>query len=115
MTDVPIITVDCEAIRELIYRMASSAKEDDKKQEETLCAKFDAVMKELQLLQEERKQRLQKHKAMSMHIHTLNKSKRILHEWDDTVWAVIVEKAIVHNDKSISFIFYNGSKVRVGT
>ncbi len=36
-------------------------------------------------------------------------------EWDDTVWTVMVEKAIVHKDKSITFVFYNCSEVRVGT
>ena len=83
-------------VRELIYRNASSEKEDDKNQEETLCAKFDAVMKELQLLQEEREQRLQKHKAMSLHIRTLKRSRQVLTEWDDTVRTVMVEKAIFH-------------------
>ena len=142
MTDVPRIVDDCESmralltdteeldrqieektqeselladmVRELIYRNASSAKEDDKKQEEALCAKFDAVMKEIQSLKEERERRLQKDKAMSLHIRTLKKSRQVLTEWDDTVWTVMVEKAIVHKDKSITFIFYNGSKVRVG-
>ena len=52
--------------------------------------------------------------ALSLHIRNLKKSKKVLTEWDDTVWTVMVEKAIVHKDKSISFIFYNGSKVRVG-
>lgn len=141
MTDVPRIVDDCESmralltdtaeldqqieektqeselladmVRELIYRNASSAKEDDKKQEEALCAKFYAVLKEIQSLKEEREQRLQKDKAMSLHIRTLNKSRQVLTEWDDTVWTLMVEKAIVHRDKSITFIFYNGSQFRV--
>ena len=141
MTDVPRIVDDCESmralltdtaeldrqieektqeselladmVRELIYRNASSAKEDDKKQEEALCAKFYAVLKEIQSSKEEREQRLQKDKAMSLHIRTLKKNRQALTEWDDTVWTVMVEKAIVHRDKSITFVFYNGSKVRV--
>lgn len=56
-------------VSELIYRNASSAKEDDKKQREALCAKFDAVMKEIQSLKEEREQQLQKDKAISLHTH----------------------------------------------
>ena len=93
MTDVPRIVDNCESmralltdteeldrqieektqeselladmVRELIYRNASSAKEDDKKQEEAFCAKFDAVMKEIQSLKEEREQRLQRIKPFS--------------------------------------------------
>lgn len=142
MTDVPRIAADCEAmrelltdtteldrqieektqesellanmVRELIYRNASSVKEDDKKQEKTLCSKFDVLIKEIQSLKEERERRLKKDKAMSLHIRTLKRSRQVLTEWDDTVWTVMVEKAIVHKDKSITFIFYNGSKVRVG-
>ena len=142
MTDISRIASDCEAmrklltdtteldrqieektqesellanmVRELIYRNASSEKEDDKKQEEILCAKFDALIKEIQTLKDEREQRFQKDRAMSLHIRTLKRSRQVLTEWDDTVWTVMVEKAIVHKDKSITFIFYNGNKVRVG-
>ena len=70
-------------------------------------------MKEIQSLKEEREQRLQKDKAMSLHIRTLKKSRQVITEWDDAVWTVMVEKAIVHRDKSITFVFYNGSEVRV--
>ena len=141
MSDVPRIVDDCESmralltdtaeldrqieektqesellanmVRELIYRNASSAKENDRKQEEALCAKFDTVTNELQSLKEERETRLQKDKAISLYIRTLKKSRQVLTEWDDTVWTVMVEKAIVHKDKSITFVLYNGSKVRV--
>ena len=51
---------------------------------------------------------------MSLHIRTLKRSRQVLTEWDDTVWTVMVEKAIIHRDKSITFVFYNSSKVRVG-
>ncbi len=141
MSDLPRIVADCEAMRELltdtaeldrqieektqesellanmarelINSNASSAKEDDKKQEETLFAKFDVLMKEIQSLKEERERRLQKDRAMLLHIRTLKRIRQVLTEWDDTVWTVMVEKAIIHRDKSITFAFYNGSEVRV--
>lgn len=102
--------------RELLFQKASTTPSPNmqKEQEDNLYAKFDAVTKELQVLQKERDERLKKEKALSLHIRTLKKSRQILTKWDDTVWTVMVEKAIVHKDKSITFIFYNGSKVRVG-
>ncbi len=105
-----------EMVRELIHRNASSDMTEDalKKQEESLNARFETVTKELYFLKEEREKRIKKDNALSLHIRNLKKSKKVLTEWDDTVWTVMVEKAIVHKDKSISFIFYNGSKVRVG-
>ena len=105
-----------EMVRELIHRNASSDMTEDalKKQEESLNARFETVTKELHFLKEEREKRIKKDNALSLHIRNLKKSKKVLTEWDDTVWTVMVEKAIVHKDKSITFIFYNGSKVRVG-
>ncbi len=102
--------------RELIFQKVSTTPSPNmqKEQEDNLYARFDAITKELQVLQKERDERLKKEKALSLHIRTLKKSRQILTKWDDTVWTVMVEKAIVHKDKSITFIFYNGSKVRVG-
>ena len=45
---------------------------------------------------------------MRLHTRMLKRSPLILEEWDDTIWTVMVEKAIVHRDGSITFHFYNG-------
>ena len=144
MTDVPRIVADCKSmqglltdtteldrqieektqesellanmVRELIHQNASAAQSQDdyQKQEETLYAKFDVLLKEIQSLKEERERRLQKERSMSLHIRTLKRSRQVLTEWDDTVWTVMIEKAIVHKDKTITFIFNNGKEIRVG-
>ncbi len=111
---------ECELLanmaRALIFQKSSttSSPNTQKEQEDNLYARYDAVTKELQSLKDKREARLQKDKAMSLHIRTLKKSNQILTKWDNTVWTVMVEKAIVHKDKTITFMFYNGSKVRVG-
>ena len=51
---------------------------------------------------------------MSLFIRTLKKQPDILEEWDDTIWTMMVEKAIVHKDGSITFVFYNGTEIKVG-
>ena len=71
-------------------------------------------MAELERLQNLRTRRSQQDKAMSLFIRTLKKQPDILEEWDDTIWTMMVEKAIVHRDSSITFVFYNGSKILVG-
>ncbi|MCR4615730.1 MAG: hypothetical protein K5756_06230 [Clostridiales bacterium] len=144
MTDAPRIVADCESmqglltdtteldrqieektqesellanmVRELIHQNASAAQSQDdyQKQEETLCTKFDVLVKEIQSLKEERERRLQKDRSMLLHIRTLKRSRQVLTEWDDTVWTVMIEKAIVHKDQTITFIFYNGKEIRVG-
>ena len=50
---------------------------------------------------------------MALYIRTLKKQPTVLSEWNDTLWTVMVEKAIVHRNGEITFVFYNGTKVRV--
>lgn len=55
----------------------------------------------------------EKDKAIALYIRTLKKQPTVLSEWNDTVWTVMVEKVIVHRNGEITFVFYNGTKVRV--
>ena len=89
-------------------------QKDINEQEEALHLRYSAIEKELQALRAERDERLKRDKAIALHIRTLKRSGQVLTEWDDTVWMVMVEKAIVHKDKSITFKFYNGSEIWVG-
>lgn len=38
----------------------------------------------------------------------------LLDEWNDTIWTVMVEKAVIHRDGQITFVFYNGTEIKVG-
>ena len=38
----------------------------------------------------------------------LKRSPQMLETWDDTIWTVMVEKAVAHRDGSITFHFCNG-------
>lgn len=35
-------------------------------------------------------------------------------KWNDTIWTVMVEKAIVHRTGEITFVFKNGTEVKIG-
>lgn len=35
-------------------------------------------------------------------------------EWDDTIWTMMVEKAVVHRGRQITFVFQNGTKIKIG-
>lgn len=56
----------------------------------------------------------QKDKAMALYIRTLKKQPAVLSEWNDTLWTLMVEESIVHRNGEITFMFYNGTEVRVG-
>lgn len=74
---------------------------------------YDTAAAELKRLQELRASRSQKDKSMVLYIRTLKKQPTVLHEWNDTIWTVMVEKAIVHRNDEITFVFYNGTEIKV--
>lgn len=80
---------------------------------EVLTQRYETAVAELDRLQNLRSIRRQKDKAMALYIRTLKKQPTVLSEWNDTLWTVMVEKAIVHKNGEITFVFYNGTKVRV--
>lgn len=83
------------------------------KKYEALTKRYETAAAELERLQNLRTLRSQKDKAMALYIRTLKKQPTVLSEWNDTLWTVMVEKAIVHRNSEITFEFYNGTKVKV--
>ena len=83
------------------------------KKYESLTKRYETAAAELERLQNLRTLRSQKDKAVALYIRTLKKQPTVLSEWNDTLWTVMVEKAIVHRNSEITFAFYNGTKVKV--
>ena len=81
------------------------------KRYEELTKRYEKATSELARLQDERTRRSRQDKAMALYIRTMKKQPTVLTEWNNAIWTVMVEKAIVHRDKSITFVFYNGTKV----
>ena len=52
--------------------------------------------------------------TLDAYIHTLKKQPEVMHDWNDTIWTVMIEKAIVHKDGQITFVFQNGTEIKVG-
>ncbi len=50
---------------------------------------------------------------MKVFIINIEDKPNIIEEWDDKLWTLLVEKAIVHHDKSITFEFINKRKVTI--
>lgn len=51
---------------------------------------------------------------MALYIRTLKKQPEVMHDWNDTIWTVMIEKAIVHRNGEITFAFANGTEIKVG-
>lgn len=69
---------------------------------------------ELERLQSLRTARSQQDKKMALYIRTLKKQPEVMHDWNDTLWTVMIEKVIVHKDGQITFVFQNGTEIKVG-
>lgn len=109
------VQVVAELVKALVKENASTVQSQETylKIYEDLTKRYEKARSELARLQGERTRRSQRNKAMALYIRTLKKQPNVLTEWNDTIWTVMVEKAIVHRDKSITFVFYNGSEVKV--
>ena len=49
---------------------------------------------------------------MKTFLSNLTQSSEKLSDWNVNVWMLMVERAIIHRDSSITFVIYNGSEVR---
>ncbi len=107
--------VVAELVKAAVSENASTAQsqEDYLKKYEALTQRYDTAVTALAELQATRAHKEQQNKQMSLFIRTLKKQPEILDIWNDTIWMVMVEKAIVHRDGQISFVFYNGAEIEV--
>lgn len=102
--------------KNLVKENASNAQSQEAyiKKYDALTKRYEEAVTELERLQKCNAERIQQDKAISVFIRTLKKQPLILDEWNDTIWNVMLEKAIVHRNGEITFIFYNGTKITVG-
>ena len=104
-----------ELVRAVVKENASTAQSQEAylKRYETLTLQYEVVTGDLERLQKERIFRSQQDKSMALFIRTFKRQPEVLTDWDDTVWTMMVEKAIVHRDGRITFVFYNGTEIAV--
>lgn len=109
------VQVVAELVKSLVKENASTVQSQETylKRYEELTKRYEKARSELERLQDGRTRRSQRDKAMTLYIRTLKKQPTVLTEWNDTIWTVMVEKAIVHRVKSITFVFHSGSEVTV--
>jgi len=110
------VQVVAELVKALVKENASTVQPQEAylKKYEALTKRYETATAEMARLQNFRTLRSQKDKAMALYIRNLKKQPTVLSEWNDTLWTVMVEKAIVHRNGEIKFMFYNGTEVRVG-
>lgn len=107
--------VVAELVKAAVKENASTAQSQEAyiKKYEALTQRYEKAAEELERLQALRTSRSQQDKKMALYIRTLKKQPKVMHEWDDTIWTVMIEKAVVHRGGEITFVFQNGTEIRV--
>ena len=108
---------EIKVVEEMVHKLVSEnasivqSQADYHRRYADLTERFGKLADRLQELKEERDFRKKQDGAIRLHMRMLKRSPQVLEAWDDTIWTVMVEKAIVHRDGSITFHFYNGGVI----
>lgn len=107
------IEVIAERVKHLVKENASTPQSQDEyiKKYNSLSKRYEEEYKKLENLQQDKELRKSKDKAMEVFIENLKKQPLVIDAWDETLWALMIEKAIVERDGSLKFIFYNGTEM----
>lgn len=57
---------------------------------------------------------IQQYNVCTSYIRALKKQPEVMHDWNDTIWTVRIEKAVIHRNGEITFVFANGTEIKVG-
>ena len=108
--------VIAELVKAAVKENASTAQSQEAylKKYEVLTKRYEKAAAELERLQNLRTARSQQDKKMALYIRALKKQPEVMHDWNDTIWTVMIEKAIVHRNGEITFVFANGTEIKVG-
>ncbi len=112
-TDEMAIIAEMVKASVIVNTTTAQAQDDYNRKYNEMNTRYEKHSAELNRLQAERKRLEQQDSALSLFARALKKQPKVLDAWDDSLWIVMVEKAIVHRDRSITFIFYNGKEITV--
>lgn len=108
------LNIEIRVVAELINKLVKensktniSLEEYNKKYEE-LSSKYNKTNEKLQELIELKTYKKAQALKMEAFLRNLINSKDNINSWDDSIWRIMVESAVVHRDASRTFKFYNG-------
>jgi len=89
------------------------SEDEFEKQYNSLDSRYKSLGTKTNNLLKERELKKGKREKMLVILENLEASPSSLLKWDKEVWMRMVEIAIIHRDKTITFKFYDGQEVRV--
>ena len=109
------IDIISELVRKLVKQNSTEAQsqEEYQKKYNDLSERYNKLKDELDKLINERAYKLGQSTKLEAFLKEMETAETIIDTWNNELWMVMVESAIVHNDKSITFKFQNGKDISV--
>jgi len=116
-SDVTRIEDEMEVITELVNKLVMENSKTDtgidayNKKYEKLSDRYDKFKEQLDGSITEKELKLGQKKTMQMFIKNLKEAEDELDQWNESVWMLMVESAVVHRDSSITFKLQKGQEI----
>lgn len=107
------VNKNIESVVNDVEILIHSSKEEDLIKQKRLESKYDDLIKELKELEHQKEEVNDKQNKINTFISNLKNKSDSIADFDEELFNVMVDKAIVNRDKSIEFIFNSGYKVKV--
>lgn len=102
-------------VEDLIHDNARKRQSQDeyKRKYDELASEFNKTKCKVESLQEEKQSKINQIDVLEAFVKEIENRENIINEFSTDLWNVLIQQAVVHNDKTISFIFKNGTEVRL--
>lgn len=80
-----------------------------------LFSRYDKTKKALEKAMQDKTNKQGQWIKLQSFLESLKQKDCIIDQWDEELWMIMVEKAIVHRDKSIIFKYYNGKETTIAS
>ena len=75
--------------------------------------KYEKKAKQREKLISEKEDKSRRADEIRLYVQKMIETKNSVTEWDDTLWVIFLDRAIVNADGTIEFYFKDGSKIPV--
>jgi chromosome segregation ATPase len=108
------MVVITELVNKLVMKNSKTDTDIDayNKKYEKLSARYDKLKEQLNGLISQKESKLGQKKTMQTFINNLKESEDKLADWNERIWMLMVESAVVHRDSSITFRFQSGVTIK---
>ena len=108
---------ESEVIAELTKRCIEENSLQAINQEEYLkryngyCERYDSIKNKIETLENEKNKRKAKEIEIGGFMYELTEYEETITEFDEQLWMMVIDKAIVHQDGRLVFVFRNGCEI----